>query len=259
MKWFKPKRSRDAILSTIMADAKDRGKEISAIFKNIRQIRTASSGRQDVHLYIDPNLVANYNVNLHLIGDNNGGSTTKETKVENIAPLAEKKTAAAKDSDRDFLEESVPFPSKQGRDPNYLCHVVFQKPEEDVYSVSAYLMETYLGQYAFKSNYYFRASSKDRAKRCFERVAKAVKDLQADIMDGSRNQNAVPYLMKRALQGEVGEVEHKRDKVANYLDPSNVPPQKSVGAENILTIPTERSIKDDLVFSRKPENDTKST
>lgn len=205
--------------------------KVAKLLSTLRPTKTASSGRQDVHFFVDPKLAENFNINLHLIEQND------KTRVA---------LASDKDGGPEFSEETISFPSKRKNEPNYLCSVVFQKPEDEVYAVSAYLMETYLGRYAYKANFYFRGKSRLAAFRCYKRVLQAVQDLKTDVIEGSRNQNETPYLLKKALQGESGEVEPKSNKMATYLDPNNIKPQTTVGSENIVYIPKGRSIKEDL-------------
>jgi hypothetical protein len=235
VRWFQPKTQRDAVSAEISRDNDGRVREVTSLFDSLKMTKTASSHKQDVHLFVDPHLASNYNINLHIMDGNDSArqvSAAKEDKQE--------------DREVDFREETLCFPSRQSRDPNYICSIVLQKPEGNIFVVSAYLLETYLGQYAFKSNYYFREGSGVEANRCFDRVLGHVTDLREEIIKGAKNQNEVPYLLRLSLQDEAGEIEHKTDKIAVYLDPSNVPPKRTIGSENILTVPNERSLDLDL-------------
>lgn len=232
MNWFKQNSVVDpAMLAEISAQAG----EVSSLFSSMKRVKTASSGEKaDLHFYVDPFLAEKYHINIHMAQSAN-------------EPMDDsRKIVSAESKVSDFLEETVSFPSKRTYEPNYVCSVVFQKPENEVYAVSAYMMETYLGRYAYKANYYFRKGSRGQALRCYNRVLTAIKDLKMDFAEKDLKQSEVPYHLRRALQGESGEVEPNSNKVATFLDPQNVAPKTTVGSENILTIPSHRSIKDDL-------------
>lgn len=196
-----------------------------------KRVRVASGASDELHFYVDPRLAGKYKINLHLIDENNADGS---------------KTVTAAEKAPDFDEETVSFPSSLKRESHYLCNVLFQRPEKKVFMVSAYLLETYLGRYALRKDFYFRDGSKGAARRCYERVLRAVRDLRQDIIDGSLMQNEIPVHLGRMLQGEAGEVEPAVNHMAVYLDPKNVPRKTSVGSENILTIPGRRSILEEL-------------
>jgi hypothetical protein len=195
-----------------------------------KQVKTAGV-KSDIHFYVDPALAEKYNINLHLT---NG--VVEEGKD----------VFAAKGPTDNFAEETITFASKRKYEPNYSCSVIFQKPDDEVYAVSAYMIETYLGRYAHKSNFYFKADNKAKALRCYARILGIVKDLRQDFLDSGLKQDEVPHHLRRALQGEVGEIEPKSNKMATYLDPANVVKSTTIGSENIIFIPTHRGIKDDL-------------
>lgn len=226
MDWFSQK---SPVSNKIRAEVTSQAGNVAAIFGGLKMVKTAS-GRKDLHFYVDPKLAENFNINLHLVEQNDRQAGRTVTAGES----------------GDFREATISFPSKQKRDPNYLCSVVLQKPEDEVYAVSAYLMETYLGRYAYKSNWYFRKKSGAAANRCYERVLRAVEDLKTDVIEGSKYQSEVPALMKRALQGEAGEVEPKDNKMATYLNPANVAATNGLASENIVYIPKGKSLLDDL-------------
>lgn len=224
---------KDQVRSDVVSDAETVSRMFASLIHPQTMVKTAS--KSDLHFYVDPRLAEKYKINLHLIDTDVQASTEDGGRVIS----ADKKNS-------DFIEETVTFASKRQYEPNYICTIVFQKPDDQVYSVSAYLMETYLGRYAYKSNYYFRKDSRAAAQRCFSRVITAVKDIRQDFMERDLKQNEVPYHLRRALQGEAGEVEPKSNGVATYLDPKNVAKKTTIGSENIITIPSRRSIKDDL-------------
>ena len=208
--------------------------EAKAIFSSLgRMSKFAKSGRPDLHFYVDPRIADKYDVNIHLAEDSVASGDGKTV------------TAADRGISGDFQEATVSFPSSLKNEPNYLCSVVFQRPEEDVYVVSAYLVETYLGRYAWKSNYYFRKESKNSAARCFHRVLQAVRDVREDLLEKSTNASETPYCLRRALQGVVGELEPKSNKMATYLDPDNIP-QKGLEPPRPVYVPKSRSVKSQL-------------
>lgn len=218
----------------IDSDVKSDAGVVAKLFASCRKpmVKTASS-RPEVHFYVDPKLAENYKINLHLID--------AEAEPSERIVSAEKKLA-------DFSEETVSFISKRQYEPNYLCSIVFQKPDDEVYAISAYLMETYLGRYAFRANWYFRKTSKSSAVRCYNRVLTAIKDLKSDFLDRDLKQNELPHFLRRALQGESGEIEPKINQMATYLNPKNVASGSTVASDNIVTVPSRRSIKDDLIM-----------
>jgi hypothetical protein len=187
--------------------------DAKSIITSMRRLVKTASVKTDLHFYIDAD------------------SSDKTEKT------------ASKIAGRDFLEETISFPSKRKNESNYSCSVIFQKPENEVFAVSAYMVETYLGRYVHKSNFYFRKENRAAAERCFSRVLSVVKDLRQDMIEGAKRQVEVPHLLKRALSGEIGEIEPKSNHVATFLDPKNASEQSG---PVIPFIPTERSIKDDL-------------
>jgi hypothetical protein len=207
---------------------------VASIFDSLKQHRYASS-RPDFHFYVDPKLAEQFNINLHMIQE--ADSSDADGKIV---------TAADKGFDGDFKEQTITFPSRRTRDPNYLCSVVFQKPEDSVFCVSAYLTDTYLGRYAYRANWFFRGTSRASAVRCFNRVFGMVKDVKQDFIESTKNQNEVPYVLRKALQGEAGEIEEKANKVALYLDPANVAPQTTIGQDIFAKGQTTHRIVDEL-------------
>lgn len=210
--------------------------DAKAVFASLRKVsKFAKSGRPDLHFYVDPRLAEKYDINVHLAED-----SVAEAGGDGKTVLA-----AGKGIVGDFQEATVSFPSSLKNEPNYLCSIVFQRPEEDVYAVSAYLVETYLGRYAWKSNYYFKKESKNSAARCFHRVLQAVKDVREDLMEKGTNASETPYCLRRALQGIVGEMEPKSNKTATYLNPDNVP-LKEAEPPRPVYVPKARSVKSQL-------------
>src|ERR1035437_1478349 len=88
------------------ADVRSQSRDVAKIFRSIPMLKFASveNARQAIHLYVDPALAANYDINLHLA----------EAKGEARTVLAEKTT-------EDFLEKTTTFASRTKRDPSYLC------------------------------------------------------------------------------------------------------------------------------------------
>jgi hypothetical protein len=222
------------LIKLAMAETRKQAKEVSSIME--RRIKTANSGN-DLHFYVDPRLAGKYNINLHLMDENDRRGSG-----------GERMTSQANSELSDFEEETVTFPSAKKDDSHYLATVVFQKPEKKVFSVSAYLLETYLGRYAYRADFYFREGSKASASRCYGRIVSAVRDLKQDVIEGGLNQNEIPYILRRKLQGEQGEIEPKKNKMAVYLDPSNVPAKKTIGTENMTVIPRRRPIENELLM-----------
>lgn len=225
----------------------EEAKEVSRLFSSLEStslVKTAAK-KDSLNVYIDPNLAAKFDINLHLVDSSKSDDLDEDGIMSEFASSEGSRIVSAEKQNPDFLEKTITFASKRLNEPNYLCSVVFQNPE-DVFAVSVYLTETYLGRYAFKSNYYFRKTSKKSALRCFKRAVDIVSDLKKDFIEKALNQNEIPYFMKRSLQGEVGEIEPKSNKIATYLDPKNVQQSTTIGSENIITIP-KRTLGDDLV------------
>jgi hypothetical protein len=210
-------------------------------FSSVRTVKTANSN-DELHLYVDPRLAGKYKINLHLMEQND-----KERHAE-VSSEPAIKTATIESSGADFQETTVSFVSKKTSDPNYLCTIVLQKPEDKVWAISAYLMETYLGRYAFRANFYFRKESTRSAKKCYERVARAIQEMRQDVVDDNLLQNAVPRLMRKRLSSIEGEVEPRINKMSTYLDPDNrvepIGPETSPASY----IPNKRSVVDDLLL-----------
>jgi hypothetical protein len=236
VKWF-----RTGTWSRFQGEVSEESAEVRRVFASARKMtKMAALERQPLHFYVDPRLAEKFTINLHL-------ADFADADGDKMVVAADKKAVG------DFVEKTVSFPSKRSYESSYLCSVVFQKPDDEVYAVSAYLTETYLGQYAFKTNYYFRKGSRGAALRCYNRVLTIVNDTKESFSEGNLSQNELPYHMRRALQGEVGEVEPKANKMATYLNPDNVAPKTSIGSENILFIPKGRSIVGDLDMAPKKE------
>ena len=230
MRWFDQISGSRKVRTEAIEYAKRLAPAVASIFRSLKQHRFA--GRPDVHFYVDPQLAANFNINLHMIQEANEPDGKVVTAADNLSG--------------DFKEQTITFPSRRTRDPNYLCSVVFQKPEDSVYCVSAYLTDTYLGRYAYRANWFFREASRASAIRCFNRVFGMVKDVKQDFIESTRSQSEVPYVLKKALQGEAGEIEEKANKIALYLDPANVAPQTTIGQDIFAKGQTTHRIVDEL-------------
>ena len=237
MKWFQQPEPHSPAVAEIMSDVLMQASDVAEIFSSVaKNVKTASSGRPDLHFYIDPKLAENYDINLHMASD--------EAAPSDDWDGGRKVVAADKKAVSDFSEETVSFPSKRKYEPNYVCSIVFQKPDDEVYAVSAYMVETYLGRYSWKSNYYFRKESRNSALRCYNRVIRAIKDLKTEFAEKDLKQSEIPYHLRRYLQGETGEIEPKSNKVATYLDPNNIPLKGEIPRP--VYIPATRGIKQDL-------------
>jgi len=119
--------------------------------------------------------------------------------------------------------DMVSFPAvANNNDPDYVCSVKMHKPQDNIIAVSVYLMETTIGQYAYKNNFFFKPGNEDLAKRCYRRVAMAIQDVREDVASGYNLQHEVPLLISKRLQGEESEVQQEVKQFAVYLDPRNV-------------------------------------
>ena len=235
MKWFQQPEPRSPAIAEIMSDVLMQATDVAEIFSSVgKAVKTASSDRPDLHFYIDPKLAENYDRHLHMASE----ATADEWDGSRKVVAADRKAVS------DFSEETVSFPSKRKYEPNYVCSVVFQKPDDEIYAVSAYMVETYLGRYAWKSNYYFRKENRNSALRCYNRVLRAVRDLKTEFMEKDLKQSEVPYHLRRSLQGESGEIEPKSNRTATYLDPNNIPPKGEVPRP--VYVPPSRGIRQDL-------------
>jgi len=173
-------------------------KEVRFICSLLGKQRFASN-LPEAHLYIDPRLLDRYKVNLHL--------TEPDGQVQEAA-----------------REQMVSFASKKTADSTYLCTIFLQKPEDKMWAVSAYLMETYLGRYALRNNWYFRDGNYRSASRCFEHVVDIVNETKEEMRKTETQQSRLPYLLKFKLAAVHGEIEEKVHSVAEYLSPDNVQP-----------------------------------
>jgi hypothetical protein len=173
-------------------------------------------------------------------------------KMVKTAATDEKMEVVAADrAVANFLEKTFNFLSKRTHESSYMCSVFFQHPEDEVYSVSVYLVETYLGQFAFRKNMYFRGSSRGQALECYDKASDILSKLREKFSKDEMNQRELPYILRRDLQDVNGEVQSKHDKVATYLDPANQPRQSTVGSENIVYIPKGKKLSDDLLLQKK--------
>lgn len=218
-------------------------REVFAILSSRRMLKTAGASK-DIVFHVDPKLASKYKINFKLMEENDN-EDPKELKQE--ASAEEPKEVFAQ-SESDFEETTVSFVSKSTREPNYLATIVLQKPEGKVYCVSAYVMETYLGRYAFRANFYFREGSRRSAKKCYDRVVRAVKELRSDILEDGLIQGMAPRILAKRLSGIEGEIEPRINKMAIYLDPENSPAKPDPANGFSTYIPTKRSVIDDLVM-----------
>jgi len=221
--------------------ARQEALEAYGAFSSFRQVKTASKGQEGIHLFVDPRYAEKYKINIHLM-DGNDQEREAEGSEGNI------KTAEISGDGEDFSESTITFVSKRASDPNYVCTVVLQKPEGKVWSVSAYLMETYLGRYAYRADYYFREKSRKGARKCYDRVARAMREMRQDVIDDDLLQNAIPRLMRKRLSSIEGEVEPKINRMATYLDPNNK--VEPIGPETspALYLPNKRNVTEDLML-----------
>lgn len=119
--------------------------------------------------------------------------------------------------------DMVSFPAvANNNDPDYACSVKLHNPQNDIIAVSVYLVETNIGQYAYKNNFFFKPGNDDLAKRCFRRVSLAVRDVREDVAAGYNLQHEVPSMIAKRLQGEESEVQQEVKQFAVYLDPKNI-------------------------------------
>jgi len=239
MRWLNRLSLSHLVVSAIEDSAKQ-ALGAAEVFDSVRVVKTASA-KEEVNLYVDPRFAGKYKVNLHLM--------QQDTKDEVVTAEneSEVKTAAAPVMD-DFQESTVSFVSKRTSDPNYLCTVVLQKPEGKVWAVSAYLMETYLGRYAYRANFYFKKNNTRSARKCYERVTRAIREMKQDVMEDDILQNTVPRLMRKRLSFIEGEVEPRVNKMATYLDPDNTIDPASPEKSPATYIPTKHSVTDDLML-----------
>lgn len=230
------------IIKCLQDEVSVQAKEVLSLLTP-RRVRTAASGADEVNVYVDPRLAGKYKINLHLMDKND-----EERERSPASEDSTVKTASESEPNPGFREATISFVSKKTSDPNYLCTVVLQKPEGKVYCVSAYLMETYLGRYAFRTNFYFRKESSKAAHRCYDRVARAIRELKQDVIEDDILQNTVPRLMRKRLASIDGEIEPRVNKTATYLDPENQPEMSNPERSPATYIPSKRSVTDDLIM-----------
>jgi uncharacterized protein (DUF2147 family) len=119
--------------------------------------------------------------------------------------------------------DMVSFPAvANNNDPEYVCSVKIQKPQDNIIAVSVCLMETAIGQCAYKNHFFFKPGNEDLAKRCYRRVSLAIKDVREDVASGHNLQHEVALMIAKRLQGEESEVQQEVKQFAVYLDPRNV-------------------------------------
>lgn len=248
MIWYKKASEISSCLAVIIEDVSQEAKLVHKLLTP--NVRTAAKrSLRDAHFYVDPKLAEQFRINLHLIEENDKDQDSSEERyaIDEEDDLTKK--AGSKEGtgiDDIVMEDTVSFTSKKTADSNYLCSIVFQKPENDLFSVSVYMVETYLGRYAFRSNYYFRKSSRRAAEKCFRRAVRSVKELRKDVMEDDILQSRVPHLLKKRLTGIEGEIEPKINNTANYLNPNNVPTSSDPDKSNVNYIPVRRSLQEDL-------------
>ena len=242
MEWYFDSLNR-RLVAGLRRETGQQAKEVLALIQR-PMVRTAGTGGDEVNVYVDPRLAGKYKINLHLMDRNDEERERVASTPEEDQPTV--KTAS--EGQTDFREATVSFVSKKTADPNYLCTIVLQKPEDKVYCISAYLMETYLGRYAYRANFYFRKESSKAAHRCYERVARAIRELRQDVIDDSLIQNIVPKLLRKRLSSVEGEIEPRVNRMATYLDPDNTIEPASPDKSFSTYTPTKRSITDDLIM-----------
>jgi len=182
-------------------------------YSNDGIVRTASSEGEDALLnqLLLSKLANKFKIKVDLI---------KRGKKKSRKPKQDK------DSDLDVrlgATDMVSFPSvANNNDPDYVCSIKMHKPQDNIIAVSVYLMETTIGQYAYKNNFFFKPGNEDLAKRCYRRVAMAIKDVREDVASGHNLQHEVSLMIAKRLQGEESEVQQEVKQFAVYLDPRNV-------------------------------------
>jgi hypothetical protein len=191
----------------------------------------SSSKKENIFCISDPKLSEHYKINSDVI---NLINTKTANTTEKINPM------------EDMREKIVYFPSKKKNDSNYLCTIIMQNIERKVFCVSVFLIDTYLGRYAYKANFYFRQKGRNEALSCFNRISKIVKNIRSEICSSVCYQSEIPYLLKRSLLEEKGEIEPVSNHIAIYLDPKNVSQRNTLASESIITIPKPKSIEEEL-------------
>lgn len=229
---------------TLRDEVSRQAREVVSLL-NPRMVRTASTDEINVH--IDQGFAGKYRINLHLMDKNDAEAEKVKAEGHHGDSSAETVKTAADDKP-EFRESSISFVSRDTANPNYLCSVVLQKPEDKVWCVSAYLMETYLGRYAYRANFYFRKDSKRVAHRCYERVSRAMRELRQDVIEDDILQNTVPRLVRKRLSSIEGEIEPRINKMSTYLNPDNTIEPADPEKQIATYIPTKRSVTDDLVM-----------
>jgi hypothetical protein len=200
------------------SDVAELAGEAEALIKSYSEdgiVRTASGETEDALLnqLLLSKLANKFKIKVDLIKRGKKNKSRK-AKPKDKEPGLDARTGAT---------DMVSFPAvANNNDPDYVCSVKIHKPQDDIIAVSVYLMETNIGQYAYKNNFFFKPGNEDLAKRCYRRVSLAIKDVREDVASGYNLQHEVPLLITKRLQGEESEVQQEVKQFAVYLDPRNV-------------------------------------
>ena len=177
------------------------------------KVSLASSGGEQKETPYAPEIHDHYKVNPEAV---------KQYEPLKIVEAISDKEVKTAETEASFPKsETFYFPSKLKREPDYACSVSYQKPEDKLCAVSVYLVETYLGRYAFRRNFYFRKKNEKAAKKCYTRAIRTVRELIEDMQDETIPQTRIPYVLRKRLSPMDGEIEPKTSSVATYLDSKN--------------------------------------
>ena len=244
MEWLESLNSKTYRLSGLVFDVIQEAKDVVKAFDSLKMVKTASSDAPALDISVDPELASKVKINLSLMRRNDNlrdGSyqtdSVREAKVDDLPKLST--------DEENFKEDTIVLPSRKTADSNYLGLVVFQKPESKAYAVSVYLMDSYLGRYALKTNYYFRESSRNAALRAFRNARRIVREVREEISEEGIIQSQLPNTLRRRLLAIEGEIEPTANKTATYLNTNNVKPADTKNSPATY-IPNKRPLEQDL-------------
>lgn len=173
-------------------------------------------------------------------------------KDAGLSELIKPKGIKVASSGQDFYKEEVVFfPSKKKYESAYVCYVTATLAEEDTYVITAYLVESYLGRYAFRKDVYMKNA--DAALEAFERFKTKVLDIKQEFIKKPHAQAELTGYLRRSLQNEASAFTPACDQVATYLNPKNNIQKGSFGTDNNISLKnTDKNLKNYTIKGDHP-------
>jgi hypothetical protein len=185
-------------------------------------IRTASSGKG-----IDKTALLNLFIQMLSALNLKTEEDKAQNIINNIATTSNNINADANNANNTVVQaankgkerkEEIKITSKSIRDSHYQVDIskdIVNKNGKQVYMVSCYARDAYLGRYLIKRNYFYTIDKEASADEAYDEIVKKINAIKNKYYAGEIDISSVSSQMVKILDGVVAEIKFEEDSISN--------------------------------------------